>query len=52
MPGAQSAIGAANGQKVPSAHVRQSSAPVMNGSNTFMRVPPGHGSGAAEPSAQ
>ena len=40
------------GQKVPSAHVRQSPSPVMNGSATSMRLPPGHGSGAAEPKAQ
>ena len=40
------------GQNVPSAHVKQSPSPVMKGSKVFMRVPPGHGSGAAAPSAQ
>ena len=40
------------GQKVPSAHVRQSPSLVMNGRRLFMRLPPGHGSGAAHPSAQ
>ena len=39
-------------QNVPSEHVRQSPSPVMNGSDVSMRLPPGHGSGAAEPSAQ
>ena len=39
-------------QNVPSEHVRQSPSLVMNGSVTSMRLPPGHGSGAAEPSAQ
>ena len=40
------------GQKVPSLHVRQSAALFMTVLEAFLVVPPGHGSGAAEPSVQ
>ena len=53
VPGAQSvSFAEPTGQNVPSAHSKQSLSPVMNGSALSMRLPPGHGSGAADPSAQ
>ena len=36
----------------PAPHAMQSSALVITASDEFIRVPPGHGSGAAEPSVQ
>ena len=53
VPGAQSvAFAEPTGQKVPTPQVRQSSALVMTSKLASIVVPPGHGSGAAEPSAQ
>ena len=40
------------GQNVPSLHTTQSATLFMTFFETFFVVPPGHGSGAAEPSAQ
>ena len=39
-------------QNVPTGQITQSSALVITDSEAFLCVPPGHGSGAAEPSAQ
>ena len=54
VPGAQSvSVTEPMGQKVPTPHVMQSAALLIDRvSVESLRVPPGHGSGAAEPSAQ
>ena len=53
VPGAQS-VGASEPteQKVPAGQTTQSSTLVITVRLTFLCVPPGHGSGAAEPSLQ
>ena len=53
VPGAQSvAFAEPTGQNVPMSHGMQSSALVITLIAEFIVVPPGQGSGAAEPSAQ
>ena len=53
VPGAQSVgVSEPTEQKVPVGQITQSSTLVITASEAFLCVPPGHGSGAAEPSAQ
>ena len=53
VPGAQSvAFAEPTGQKVPAGHVMHCSALVITAMLVSCRVPPGHGSGAAEPCGQ
>ena len=53
VPGAHSvAFAEPTGQKVPSKQSMHCAALVITSSVASMRVPPGHGNGAAEPSAQ
>ena len=53
VPGAQSvSFAEPTGQNFPATHVMQSSMLDITASVVFIRVPPGHGSGAALPDAQ
>ena len=53
VPGAHGvATAEPTGQKVPFGHVMHWSSLVITSRLAFWRVPPGHGSGAAEPSTQ
>ena len=53
VPGAQSVgVSEPTEQYVPVGQITQSSTLIITASDRFLCVPPGHGSGAAEPSAQ
>ena len=53
VPGAHAvSLADPTGQNTPTPHMRHSSELVITRRDAFVLVPPGHGSGAAEPSAQ